>query len=134
MSAMRTLRWWYWLATAVLLTGSLVAWPELLVWTMAFVALQAAHFAARTGSPHAFPVQTRVAFLGLLAAGAWPPLASLHWLQLAGTCGTVALDYCVLARILSLLPWNRTRPFSLGLAWRTFVSRPVRGSVLGALG
>lgn len=131
---MRALRWWYWLATAAMLAAALLAWPEGLALTMAFVALQAVHFALRTGTPRAFPVQTRIAFLVLLAAGTWPPLAFLHWLQLAGTCGTVAFDYCVLARLLSLLPWNRTRPLSLRLVWRTFASGPVPGSVLGALG
>ena len=128
-----SLRWWYWLATAVLLAASLLVWPVGLSVTMAFVALQAVHYVAREGSPRAFPAQTRIAYLGLLAAGAWPPLAFLHWLQLAGTCGSLAFDYCLLARIVSLLPWNRTERLGLRRVWRTFASPPVRGSVLGAL-
>ena len=130
----RRLRWWYWLATAYLLAASLAGWDAGLRLTMAFVAVQVVHYLARAGSLRAFPVQTRVAFLALLAAGACPPLGFIHWLQLAGTCATVGLDYCTLARIVSLMPWNRTRPLTLRLVWRTFASPPVPGSVLGALG
>jgi hypothetical protein len=129
----RQLRWWYWLATACLLAASLCGWDAGLWFTTAFVAAQAAHYAGRAGSVRAFPVQTRIAFLALLAAGAWPPLGFIHWLQLAGTCVTVSFDYCTLARIMSLMPWNRTRPLTLGLVRRTFLLPPVRGSVLRAL-
>jgi hypothetical protein len=130
----RRLRWWYWLATACLLGASLAGWDAGLWFTMACVAVQVIHYLAREGSLRAFPVQTRIAFLALLAAGSWPSLGFIHWLQLVGTCATVGLDYCALARIMSLMPWNRTRPLTLRLAWRTFVSPPVRGSVLGTLG
>jgi hypothetical protein len=130
----RRLRWWYWLATACLLAAALAGWDAGLRLTMACVAVQVVHYLVRAGSLRAFPVQTRVAFLALLAAGACPPLGFIHWLQLAGTCATVGLDYCTLARIVSLMPWNRTRPLTLRLVWRTFASRPVPGSVLGALG
>jgi hypothetical protein len=129
----RRLRWWYWFATACLLAASLAGWSAGLCLTMAFVAVQLVHFLAREGSVRAFPVQTRIAFLALLAAGAWAPLAFIHWLQLAGTCVSVGLDYCTLARIVSLMPWNRTRPLTWRLVWRTFASPPVPGSVLGAL-
>ena len=39
----------------------------------------------RTGSARSFPVQVRLAYLTLLLAGAWEPLAILHWIQLVGT-------------------------------------------------
>lgn len=130
----RSLRWWYWFVTACLLAASLAGWDAGLRFTMAFVAVQVIHYLARERSLRAFPVQTRIAFLALLAAGSWSPLGFILWLQLAGTCATVALDYCTLARILSLMPWNRTQPLTLRLVWRTFASPPVPGSVLGALG
>ena len=128
----RRLRWWYWFATACLLAASLAGWDAGVRFTMAFVIVQVVHYRAREGALRAFPVQTRTAFLALLAAGSCPPLGFIHWLQLAGTCATVGVDYCALARILSLLPWNRTQPLTFRLAWRTFASPPVSGSVLGA--
>jgi hypothetical protein len=129
----RRLRWWYWLATACLLAVSLAGWRPGLWVTIAFVAVQLLHYLVREGSIRAFPVQTRVAFLALLGAGAWSPLGRIHWLQLAGTCASVGLDYCTLARLVSLMPWNRTQPLTLRLVWRTFASPPVQGSVLAAV-
>jgi hypothetical protein len=126
----RRLRWWYWLATACLLAASLGGWDAGLWITMAFVAAQLAHFLAREGSARAFPVQVRIAYLALLAAGLWSPLGFVHWLQLAGTCASVGLDYCALARIVSLMPWNRTEPLTFQRVWRTFASPPVAGSIL----
>lgn len=40
---------------------------------------------------------------------------------------------CAMARRVSLLPWNRSEPFSLGLVKRTFLSAPVRGNLLQGL-
>jgi hypothetical protein len=45
----------------------------------------------------------------------------------------VTFGYCTLARCLSLLPWNRSEPLSFALLRRTFLSRPVKGSVLQGL-
>jgi hypothetical protein len=38
-----------------------------------------------------------------------------------------------MARLVSLLPWNRKEGFSLALVKRTFLSPPVRGNVLQGL-
>lgn len=128
----RSLRWWYWFATACLLGVALAGWAPGLALLIGFVAGQLAHFLVRERSWRAFPVQTRIAYLALLAAGTWPPFGVLHWLQLAGTVCSVAFDYCPLARALSLLPWNRRRPLTIETIWRTFASGPVKGSVLHA--
>jgi hypothetical protein len=45
----------------------------------------------------------------------------------------VLVGYCPLARALSLLPWNRSQPLSAALVRRTFVSAPVRGSIVDAI-
>ena len=37
----------------------------------------------------------------------------------------LVFGYCAMGRTLSLLPWNRTEPFSLNLLRRTFFSLPV---------
>jgi hypothetical protein len=127
---LRSLRWWYWTSTAVLLGATLAGWEAGLAATATWVALQLAHYLARTRSLRAFPAQTRIAYLAILAAGTWPPLAFLHPLQLAGTCVSVTTGYCMLARLVSLLPWNRSRPLTLARLRRTFATGPVQGSVL----
>ncbi|MGD8854087.1 MAG: hypothetical protein PVI28_17015, partial [Gammaproteobacteria bacterium] len=100
---------------------------------MALTVFQSVHYYLRERSFAAFPVQVRVAYLGLLLAAQWQPLYWIYWVQLVGTTAMVVFDYCFLARCLSLLPWNRIEPFSFGLVVRTFFSAPVPGDVLQGL-
>ena len=75
-------------------------------------------------------MQVRAAYLVLLLLAGWPPFRWLLFLLLAGLLTRVVFDYCLLARLLSLMPWNRKRPLTLALVRATFLSRPVRGSIL----
>lgn len=54
-----------------------------------------------------------------LLLGQWPPLTFVYRIQLAGTTAMGCFDYCPLARILLLMPWNRTGPLTLPLVRRT---------------
>ena len=126
----RDVKWWYWLATVLLLAAGLSRWPQALYAAMSLTAVQAVHFAWSNRSWAAFPVQVRLAYLAMLAAGLWWPLQVLHWIQLGGTTAMVLFDYCPLARLLSLLPWNRDEPLSLPLVRRRIFSAPQRGSIL----
>ena len=123
----RGLVWWYWLATALPLAGSLVAGaPEGLAGAVGVTAVQTAHFALRARDPTAFQVQVRVVYLLLLLAGTADPLRFVHWLQLAGTTAMLTVDYCPLARIVSLAPWNRHEPLTLEVLRRTALTPPGR--------
>lgn len=128
----RDVGWWYWLLTVALLAAGLMLWPPALYGAIGLTALQVVHFAAVNKSLAAFPVQVRLAYLAMLVAGLWEPLRVLHWIQLVGTTARVAVDYCLLARALSLLPWNRSEPFSLSLVRQRIFSAPRRGSILQA--
>jgi hypothetical protein len=129
----RDIKWWYWLVTAVLLVAYVAGSSAAIVAAIALTAVQLIHFAAREGDLAAFPVQVRAAYLALLVAGLYPPLGFIHWVQLVGTWAMVLVGYCPLARALSLLPWNRSQPLSAALVRRTFVSAPVRGSIVDAI-
>lgn len=129
-SRFRRLNWWYWLGTAALVTVGLARADAAPIGAaMAFTTAQALHFRHQRGTLLAPPVQTRIAYVLLLALGCLTPLGFIHWLQLAGTTVSLTFDYCPLARTLSLMPWNRTEPLSPHLVWRTFASPPVLGSV-----
>lgn len=127
------LGWWYWLATVVVLAEGLLGWPLGFMPVIALGVLQSAHFLVREQSARALSVQVRVTYLGLLLTGLWAPLGFIHWLLLAGTIVIVLFDYCALARVLSLLPWNRHEALNLRLVARTFLTPPVKGSILQAL-
>jgi hypothetical protein len=133
MIQIREMSWWYWLASAMLLLvwgiGSLAG-----LWLALGLALvQVGHFRLREGSFRAFPVQVRIAYAAILALGAWEPIRPWLWAPTIGTTAQVLFGYCALARLLSLLPWNRQAPLSASLVWRTFTAPPRQGSVLQGL-
>lgn len=129
----REISWWYWAVTATLLIIGLADRLEAFYLATVLSAIQTAHFRLREGSFIAFPVQVRLAYTAMLALALWEPLNGLFWIPAVGTPLQVLFGYCTLARCLSLLPWNRREPMSRALVRRTFLSKPVRGSVLQGL-
>lgn len=126
------LSWWLWLASAVLLAAWLAgtAWA---FWALlSLCAFQVAWFRVREGRFAAFPVQVRIAYGLLIASTAWEPLHWLAYVPAIGTWAQVIFGYCALARILSLLPWNRREALTWGLVARTFLTPPATGSILQA--
>ena len=129
----REMSWWYWTVTAALLLSSLAFWPPALWLTIALSAAQTVHFGLREHGIRAFPVQVRLSYTLMLLVCLWEPLNMLLWIPAIGTLAQVLVGYCALARCLSLPPWNRQTPFSLQLLLKTFLSPPVKGSVLQGL-
>ncbi len=129
----RALSWWYWLVTVCLLTAGLAGWGNGFLWAIALTAFQVIHFAIRERSITAFPVQVRFGYLLLLLIALPAPLQLLYWVPVIGTWAQILFGYCTMARLVSLLPWNREQPFSVALAKRTFLSAPVRGNILQGL-
>jgi hypothetical protein len=127
----RRIDWWYWLATVTLLSGAVVldAGP-LLLGAIGLTALQILHFSIGSRGLVTFPIQVRIAYLLLLLIGAWPPLGFIHWIQVVVTWTVVVTDYCLLARCLSLLPWNRVDPLTRAEILGTFLRPSTAGSVM----
>jgi hypothetical protein len=129
----RDIAWWYWAATAASLVAGIAGWPEAFFLATALGVAQILHFWVREGRLIAFPVQVRVVFTAALLLCAWTPLNDLYWLPAAGALARVLFGYCLLARTLSLMPGNRRMPLTWTLAWRTYTSPPVDGSIVEAL-
>jgi hypothetical protein len=124
--------WWYWAAMALLLAGKALS-PAAALAAFGLGVVQSVHFYARSERMGALPVQVRTAFLCFLVAGLWTPLAFIHWLMLGATLARVAFDYCLLARTLALMPWNRAQPLSVRLVRRAYLTPPTQDSILVAL-
>jgi hypothetical protein len=118
----------YWLVTALALGLSL--WPPALFLAMAATLAHSVQFFLYNPQLTAFPMQVRVGFFGLLLLGQAPYFGWVNWIQLAGTTALLTTGYCPLARILSLMPWNRTRPLSWKLFATAIFSPPVDGSIV----
>ena len=129
----RHVSWWYWFASVLLLIAGLTGRNEAFYYAMVLTTVQWIHFAWRDRSFVSFPVQVRMGYLGLLLLGQWDPFYFIYYLQLIGTSAMVLFGYCFLARVFSLMPWNRREPFSLTLVKRTMLLPPTRGSILQGL-
>ncbi|HSI36027.1 MAG: hypothetical protein ACAI43_25595 [Phycisphaerae bacterium] len=116
--------WWAWAATTVLLAIGLAGHAWGFAGAAGVTVIQLVAIGARERRAGAFAVQLRVAYLVLLGTCALPGMGWLYWLPAAGTFALVVFGYCLLARVLSVLPWNRSERLSAELVWRTFTSRP----------
>ena len=126
----RRIDWYYWLLSALLLSGALLGAPYMLAAALTLAGVQIVDFAIRSRGLISFPLQVRTAYLLLLVAGCWPPLGFVRWIQAVGTWAVVLTDYCLLARVLSLAPWNRVRPVTRAEVARAFLQPPTPGSVM----
>jgi len=70
------------------------------------------------------PVQLRLAYTLLLIICLFPPMRWIYWVPAVGTFALVIFGYCLMARMLSLLWWNRAEPITVDLLRRAFLSRP----------
>jgi uncharacterized protein YjiS (DUF1127 family) len=131
MSGQRLSRF-FWPAAAALLAVGLAGYPLAIAAAMALAALCVAQLAVLDGGRSSFAIQVHSAFLLLLALGFSPGLGFVHWNMLFGTLLYVATEYCILARCLALLPWNRTEPLTWRRVGRTFFSRPA-GNILDGI-
>lgn len=116
--------WWAWALTAILLAIGLRGHPVTFVAAMGITGFQVIVMLIREKSVSAFPVQLRIAYLMLLGICFVPQMRWLYWLPTVGTFALVIFGYCLMARMLSLLPWNRQEALSADFLLRTFVSRP----------
>ena len=116
--------WWAWTLTAILLTIGLLMHPVAFIAAMVVTVVQSMVMVVREKSVLAFPVQLRIAYLLLLMICFVPEMRWLYWLPTVGTFALVIFGYCLMARMLSLFPWNRQEAFSVDLLRRTFLSRP----------
>jgi hypothetical protein len=69
--------------------------------------------------------QVRVAYLLFLMICFIPGLRWLYWVPMIGTLALVICGYCLMARFLSLLPWNRAEASNAKSLWHTFIDPPL---------
>ncbi len=123
----------YWQLTALLLATHVLLAPSALALAIALNAIQVVHVALRRRGVRALDVQVRVAFLGLLLIGTLPGLWPIHVVQFVGVNALLVADYCLLARLLTLLPWNRPRPLSVALVRDVLLAPPAPGPIAARL-
>jgi hypothetical protein len=119
--------WWTWLMSAVLLAVGLTGWPVFFLAAIALSLGQCVFFLRTHRAFMPYTVQIRLAYTTLLAVCFVPGLRWLYWLPTLGTFALVLFGYCLMARVLSLAPWNRREYLTANLLHRTFCTAPVVG-------
>jgi hypothetical protein len=121
--------WWAWLVTVVLLALGLAGLTVGFIAAIVLSLAQTIFFWRTHRTLRAMSVQIRLAYAALLLVCLLPFMRWLYWLPALGTTALLVFGYCLMARILSLLPWNRTEPLTPGLLRRTFFTAPAIGWV-----
>jgi hypothetical protein len=116
--------WWIWLCLAGCLLAGLLVDPTYFFLAILISTIQALVFFAREENPSSFSVQLRFAYVLLLVVLYVPPLRFLYWIPAIGTLILCFTGYCLLARCLSLLPWNRKSALTFQEVLRTFTVPP----------
>lgn len=125
----KSIAWWYWVASWLFIVAGLAGWEPGFFWVTALSAWQILHFVILEKSLTLFPVQVRMGFFLISLAGLWPPLRFIYWIPAIGLFARVTIDYCLLARLMSLFPWNRKEPLTWDFIRRRIFSPPTNGSV-----
>jgi hypothetical protein len=114
----------YWQLTALLLAAHFAGWTHGLSAAIALTAWQAVHFVAVRRRLGTLDVQVRIGYLGLLLLGSVGPLWPIHVVQFVGVNALLVVDYCPLARLLVLAPWNRIEPLTGELVRKALLTPP----------
>lgn len=126
----------YWQACVLGLFGGLLGARQAMAAGLVVCVGQLLHAIAANGPLLKLQIQVRLAYLLLYASGVttWQYAWLIHLMMLTGTLMLLLVDYCFLARVLTLLPWNRSVPLDMRLAWRVITAPPGPGTVASRLG
>ena len=122
--------WWHWAITVPMLAAHLAGYSWAIEAAMALCGIVGVYFLVRIKQFRPYPVQVRIAYLGLLAVGMLPMMQWIYWIPLVGTTAMVTVGYCPLIRTLSLAPWNRSEALTPSLMWRAFAVEPCVGGLV----
>jgi len=118
---------WAWLIIAVLLAFGLFGFEYALYAAVAFSTLQSGWFLWKYADFKPYSVQVRLAYTVYLFVALLPGLHWMVWLPTVATFVRVLSGYCLMARMLSLMPWNRSAQLTPELVWDTFFTPPTVG-------
>jgi hypothetical protein len=119
------LGWWTWLIIASGLAVGIAGHTSGFLVAMGISLAQAVFIVFQYRSLSSSAAQVRVAYLLFLMICFFPGVRWLYWVPMIGTLALVVCGYCLMARFLSLLPWNRAQAVNAKSLWHTFIDPPV---------
>jgi hypothetical protein len=125
--------WWYWLASTMCLWLAVTVYPAAFNLALLIGAIQLIHFIITERSITAFPVQIRVGYLCVLMMAVPEGYLWVLWIPAIGTLIRVLTGYCIMARNLMLLPFNRQENLTWDFVRQAYLTPPVQGNILHGL-
>ncbi|MBI2094621.1 MAG: hypothetical protein HYT89_00435 [Candidatus Omnitrophica bacterium] len=130
---MFTVAWWYLLATQISVLYAIFIDISGVYAALVLCVAQVVHFGIEDKSFLSFSCQVRFVLAALFLTAWYEPLGWILWIPAIGLTARLTVNYCLLARLMSLLPWNRKQPLTWALVQKTLFSPPVQGRPLPAL-
>jgi hypothetical protein len=115
---------WLWLLTGCAVAAHLAGWRAGISVAAALTVARGLDQALRFRTRGTLPMQVRALALAVMLLGSRPGWHALLFMQLVGISIRVIFDYCLAARLLSLLPWNREQPLTSAFVRAAFLTPP----------
>ena len=119
------LGWWMWLIIASSLACGVAGNPSGFLVAIGLALAKAVFIVFKDRNLRSSAAQVRMAYALLLMISFIPGLRWLYWVPMIGTLALVICGYCLMARFLSLLPWNRAGRINANLLRHTFLAPPI---------
>ena len=129
----KSVAWWYWVAsTTTLWLTVLNVYPAFPI-TLAIAVAQLLHFLVRDRGRASMTVQIRTGYLMVLLMTVPDFMSWFLWVPAIGTLGRVLFIYCIMARMLVLLPFNRREPLSMPFVQKAFFTPPRKATPIHSI-
>jgi hypothetical protein len=122
-----------WAITSPLLFASLAGIEGMLLLVIGSCALSVIWYLKQLRTARTYRVQVRLGFMLMVGLGVLPGLGWVIWIPAVGTAVQVLFGYCPMARILDLMPWNRSEALSWRGVARIVARRPGPEGVLSSI-
>jgi hypothetical protein len=120
----KTAAWWYWLASTTCLWLTVLGIYPAFEPAMAIAVTQLIHFSIRDRVKPTLTVQIRAGYLVALLCTLLPGMTWFLWVPAIGTLARVLFSYCIMARTLVLLPFNRRVKLTMEYVMKAFFTPP----------
>ena len=102
-----SLEWWYWFVTLIAMIIGLLGMVQGFYGVIFVSVVQTFHFSVSRGFS-AFPTQVRFVYGLFTIAALFDPTRIFYGVLLIGTIMVVLFNSCFIAKVLMLMPWNKS--------------------------
>lgn len=129
----RTLAWWYWLASTLSLNLTVLGIYPAYTIAIGIALVQLVHFLIRDHGHPSMTVQIRSGYLLVLLLALPDYMQWFLWVPAMGTLARVLFSYCLMARMLVLLPFNRKEVLTFAFVKKAFLTPPRKATPLHSI-